>query len=344
VKLAMNVEHLGPLAGAGRALGRLESAGLDLLYVSEHHGADAFTRAGYLACCTQRAQIVTDVVNVFSRSAPVIAMSAATCDELSGGRFVLGLGTSSPSIVEGFHGIPYRRAISRTLDYVEVCRKVWRREALVHAGRAISIPSPAASEPRKPLKFVDRPVRERIPIWWASIADRAVEATAELAEGWLPAWFIPERCEELYGPQLRAGLARRSSELDALEVSARIHVAIGKGLDTAELLAPARGHMALLIGGLGSGPGNFYHRLGERYGFVEEVFRMQELYRAGNREGAAAAVPGAWIEGISAIGSRDHVAERMAAFAAAGVTVLEMVPYGDPVAIAAELRDILDRT
>jgi F420-dependent oxidoreductase-like protein len=342
MKLAMHVRHLGDLRAAHGLIADLESAGLDVFNVSEAYTFDAVSQVGYLAALTTRAEIATTILNVFSRSAATIAMTAAGCDALTGGRFVLGLGTSGPQVIEGFHGVPFGSGVSRVRDYIEVTRKVLRREPLVYRGRTVTVPLTASDggTERRPLKLIDHPVRDRVPIWWASITARAVEATAEMADGWLPAWFTPEQVDRIYRDSLDAGLARRSPDLGPLEISAQVVVGIGEDVDAVgSVLRPG---LALYVGGMGSRATNFYNRLAVRYGYADVAAQLQELYLSGRREEAQAAVPADWIAGMTLAGPRERVRERLAAYRQAGVTVLDVQPYRDPVRAVADLRELLD--
>jgi F420-dependent oxidoreductase-like protein len=342
MKLALHVRHLGDLRQARALVHDLESAGLDVINVSESYTFDAASQVGYLAAISERVEIATSILNVFSRSAAAIAMTAAGCDALSGGRFVLGLGTSGPQVIEGFHGILYEKGVERIRDYIEVTRKVLRREPLQHQGPTVTIPLPsgAPGEQRRPLKLISHPVRDRVPIWWAAITGRAAESAAEVADGWLPAWFIPEQVERVYGERLRAGRARRSPELAPLEISAQ--AAVGLGEDPDEVADSLRPGLALYVGGMGSRATNYYNRLGIRYGYGEEAARMQELYLAGRRADAEAAVPRDWIAAMTLAGSREQVRERLTVYRDAGVTVLDVNPYRDAVRTIAGLREVID--
>jgi F420-dependent oxidoreductase-like protein len=343
VKLALHVRHLGDLREARALVHDLESAGLDVINVSESYTFDAVSQVGYLAAITERVEIATTILNVFSRSAAAIAMTAASCDALTGGRFVLGLGTSGPQVIEGFHGIPYEKGIDRIHDYIEVTRKVLRREPLEHTGPTVTIPFPSAvpGESRRPLKLINHPVRSRVPIWWAAITGRAVETAAEVADGWLPAWFIPDQIDKVYGARLSAGRSRRSPELGPLEISAG--VAVGLGEDPEAVADSLRPGLALYVGGMGSRATNYYNRLGIRYGYAEEAALMQELYLGGRRAEAEAAVPREWIGAMTIAGSRQQAGERLAAYRDAGVTVLDVNPYGgDAVRTIAGLRELVD--
>ena len=339
MKLAMHVSHLGDLTQARSMVADLESAGVDVFNVSEAYGFDAISQVGFLAAITKRAQIATTIVNVFSRTASVVAMTAAGCDYVSGGRFMLGLGTSGPQVIEGFHGVPFAHGVSRVRDYIQVTRQVLRREPVRYSGRTVQVPLAGPVE-RRPLKLINHPVRDRIPIWWASIANSAVEATAEVADGWLPAWFVPELVDDVYGKALEAGMTRRPSTLEQLEISA--DVVAGPGADPTSVADSLRPGLALYVGGMGSRETNFYNRLAISYGYEREARTLQDLYLSGRRDEAAAAVPSSWIERMTIAGDRGRMADRVAAYRAAGVTSLDVRPYGDPVEVIARLREVVD--
>src|SRR4051812_4058 len=326
----------------------LEHAGLDVVWVGEAYTFDAVSLMGYLAGKTERVQIGAGILNVNSRTAALMAMTFAGLDYVSDGRAICGLGASGPQVIEGFHGVPYEMPLTRIEEYMDVCRQVWRRQPLVYDGRTVHVPLPEGRGTGlgKPLKLINRPVRDSIPIWWASLLGKAVEATAERAEGWLPLLFIPERADRVWGDHLRAGLAKRSPELPPLEICAGGPVASGEALvgERGERIGDrARRGIALYVGGRGAGGKNFYNALARRYGFVDEAIEIQDLYLSGQKDAAAAKVPAEWLEKSHLVGPRSYVAERVAAFKEAGVTVLSVTPIGpDPVKTIDELRSIID--
>src|SRR5881227_3415062 len=201
-----------PFAEVAARVADLERAGLDAVLVPEAYSFDAVSQVGYLAARTERLEIGTGIVNVYSRSATLLGQTAAGCDYVSGGRFLLGLGVSGPQVIEGFHGIPYERPRSRTLDCIEVVRKVVAREVLVHEGPTVEVPlrDGRGTGLGKPLKLINRPVRPAVPIWWAAMLGKAVESAAEVADGWMPLMFVPEAADDVWGAALAAGRARRS--------------------------------------------------------------------------------------------------------------------------------------
>ena len=348
MRLSMAINYSGGFRESARQVVELEKAGLDIVWVAEAYSFDAISQMGYLAAITDRVQIGSGIVNVYSRTPALMAMTFAGLDYVSDGRAICGLGASGPQVIEGFHGVAYEKPMTRIKEYIEVCRKVWKREVLTYDGETVQIPLPPdrGTGLGKPLKLINKPVRDYIPIWWASLMGRSVEATAEHADGWLPIMFNPERCDRVWGEQLRAGLAKRSSDLASLEISAGGMVAIGDDLvgDKArKIFDLARPTVALYVGGMGARGKNFYNDVARRYGYVDEAIEIQDLYLSGKKEEAAAKVPADWIEKANLVGPRSYIAERVGAFKHAGVTVLSVNPIGgDPVRTVETLRDIVD--
>ena len=346
MKIATQFEPQPTLMEAIQRIVDLEGAGLDQVLVPESYGFDALTIAGQLAARTQRLEIGTGIINVFSRSAALVAMSAATLDEMSGGRFVLGLGASGPQVIEGFHGIAYRKPVARVADYTAACRMTWRREPLVVDGAAVTVPLANTAEPRRPLKLINRPQRAGIPIYWASIMPRAVTDMAATADGWLPAFFMPEKHLDVWGDDLQAGLARRPAELGPLQITAGGIVAIGEmtASERAAILDIARPNAALYIGGMGAPGKNFYNTICQAYGFAEAAAEVQDRFLSGDREGAARAIPNELLESMHLVGSVEQVTARVEAYRAAGVDTLLVDPVGDaPGETLGRLRAIIDR-
>jgi F420-dependent oxidoreductase-like protein len=343
VKLTTLVPYAADFHSTARTVVAMEKAGLDSVLVPEAYSFDAISQIGYLAAVTERLEIGTGLINVFSRSAALLGMTAAGCDYVSGGRFFLGLGASGPQVVEGFHGVAYDHPLARTREVIEVVRAVLRREVIEHHGPTIDIPVPAAKGTGlgRPMKLINHPVRSEVPIWWASLKAGAVRATAEIADGWLPMLYVPERAERVWGDELRRGAMARSTDLASLEIAAGGPVAIGDGLDVQALRDLSRPFVALYVGGMGARGKNFYNDIAVAYGFGEEARTIQELYLDGKKKEAEAAVPEALLEGLTLIGPRGYVADRLAAFRAAGVTRLNVEPIGDPVETITSLRDLL---
>ena len=305
----------------------LERAGLDIVWVAEAYGLDAPSQLGYLAARTSRIELGSAILPIYSRTPVLLAQTAAGIDALSEGRFILGLGASGPQVIEGWHAVPYSKPLERTREIIDICRRVWRREVITNDGLyRIPLPPDEGTGLGKPLKLINRPVREHIPIWIAAMGPKNVEMAAEVADGWFPFLFVPERAREVWGASLDAGSARRAPELGTLEIAAGGLAAVGEGLE--QLRELARPMAALYIGGMGAKGRNFYNTLTRRYGYDKEADEIQELYLSGKKDEAAALVPGELLEKTSLVGPPGYVKERIAAYREAGVTVLNVTAIG----------------
>ncbi|MDA8063112.1 MAG: LLM class F420-dependent oxidoreductase [Actinomycetota bacterium] len=332
----------GGFQEAARRVASYEAVGLDLVWVAEAYGFDSPSFMGFLAARTSRVRIASGILPIYSRTPALIAMTAAGLDSLSEGRFELGLGASGPQVVEGWHGVAFDAPVGRTREIVSICRQIWARKApLVHDGRYYQLPLPAerGSGLGKPLKIITHPLRPRIPVWLAALGERNVALAAEVADGWLPFLFLPERAEQVWGDALRSGGARRDPALGPLQVSAGGLLAIGDGDEVLAVRDLARSSVALYLGGMGAKGHNFYNDLACRYGFESEAASIQELYLSGHKQEAEALVPDELLALTSLAGPRGWVAERVAAFAEAGVTHLQVTPV--PTAGRSEL-DLLE--
>ncbi len=311
---------------AANQVAELEKCGVDLALVAEAYSYDAISQLGYLAAKTSTIELGTGVVPIYSRTPTLLAMTAAGVDYVSDGRFRLGIGTSGPQVVEGFHGVPFDAPLGRTREVVEICRQVWRREKVQFAGKHYQVPLPSdrGTGLGKPLKLINHPVRERIPITIAALGPKNVELTAEIAEGWQPVFYYPEKAADVWGDALRAGEAKRDPALGPLDVMVSAGLAIGD--DVEDRLAWAKPQLALYIGGMGARGRNFYHNLATRYGYGDVADRIQDLYLAGDKAEAIAAVPDELVRNVSLVGSAGFVKERLAAFAEAGVTTMLVHP------------------
>ena len=326
----------------------LESAGLDVAWVPEAYSFDAVSLLGFLAASTDRLELASGILPVYTRTPTLTAMTAASLDALSGGRFILGLGVSGPQVIEGWHGLAYDKPLARTRETIEICRKVWaREEPLTHAGRAYTLPLPPEQGTGlgKPLRIINHPLRPRIPIWVASLGEQNVALTAEVAEGWLPVFFVPDKWEQAFGSAVAAGTAKRDPSLPPLEIAAGGLCAFTDDSDEAgRLLDQARPQAALYIGGMGAVGRNFYNALICRYGWEAEAAEIQQLFLAGKKQEAEAAVPVELLELTSLVGSEGFVKDRLAAFQAAGVTVLNITPAGpDPIRTVSRLKELISR-
>jgi F420-dependent oxidoreductase-like protein len=345
VKLSTQLNYAGGFAEAARQTAELEKVGLDVVWVAEAYGYDAPSLMGYLAAKTERVQIGAAILPIYTRTPTLIAMTAAGVDALSGGRCVLGLGASGPQVIEGFHGVPYDRPLTRTREIIEVCRTVWAREApLTHDGAAYHIPLPAGQGTGlgKALKIIGHPERARIPIWVAALGEKNVAMTAEVADGWLPLFFVPEKAKDVFADALATGTAKRDPSLDTLQIAAGGLLAIGEESDVAPIRELGRATAALYIGGMGAKGKNFYNALACRYGYEKEAAEIQDLYLSGHKAEAAAKVPDELLEATSLCGPEGYIKERLAAFAEAGVTHVNVTPIGaDPVALLEKVRSWL---
>jgi F420-dependent oxidoreductase-like protein len=326
VRIGIQASYSGGFQETAAEIRDLEAAGLDLAMVAEVYTFDAVSQLGYLAAVTERVQLLSGIFPIYSRTPALTAMTAAGLDFVSGGRFTLGLGASGPQVIEGWHGVPYDAPLQRTREIVEICRQVWRRERLDYHGKKYSVPLPAdqGTGLGKPLKLINTPVRERIPVMLAALGPKNVELAAEIAEAWEPIFFVPEKAAAVWGESLEAGRAKRAPELGDLQVITGVPVAIGD--DVEPLLDIVRPAFALYIGGMGARGKNFYNDLAVRYGYEAEAKTIQDLYLDGKKNEAAAAVPDELVRAASLIGPESYVAERIAAFEEAGVTTLMLQP------------------
>jgi F420-dependent oxidoreductase-like protein len=291
------------------------------------------SQLGYVAAKTSRVQLASGIMQLYTRTPTLTAMTAAGLDYVSGGRFTLGLGSSGPQVIEGFHGVRFDAPVGRMREYIEICRRVWARQRLEYKGRFYQVPLPPdqGTGLGKPLKLVNTPERTRIPVMVAAIGPRNVELAAELAEGWQPILFHPGRAAEVFGPSLDRGGQKRDPALGPIDIAVQSVVAIGPDVHHHHR-DQVRQELALYIGGMGAPGTNYYNELAGRYGYPEAAARIQELYLGGRRDEATAAVPDELVDATSLIGTQDEVAQRLAALRAAGVTTLIAKPVGPEVA------------
>src|SRR4051794_999833 len=322
----------------------LEEAGLDTVWVPEAYGFDSPTLMGYLAAKTERVEIGSAILNIYSRTPSALLQTAAGLDNVSQGRAIIGLGASGPQVIEGFHGVPYDKPLGRTREIIELIRSGLRRETLVHDGTfTLPLPDGQGTGLGKPLKLLTRPERPSIPLYIAALGPKSVEGAAEYADGWLPFLFVPERSGRVWGDSLARGTAKRQEGLAPLEISAGGLVAIGEGPETKAAFDLARPMVALYVGGMGARGKNFYNDLMCRYGYEREAKEIQDLYLGGNKRDAEKLVPAELLEWGNLVGPASYVKERIAAFAEAGVTNLQVMPAGDdPAATIRQLRELVD--
>jgi F420-dependent oxidoreductase-like protein len=334
----MILDHLEDFEETADLLQDYEKAGLQLVAAGESYSFDAVSRLSYLAARTKTVEIASAILQVYSRTPALLAMTAAGLDSVSRGRFTLGIGASGPQVVEGFHGVPYDAPLGRTREVVEICRKVWRREPLVHDGKHYTVPLPTGqgTELGKPLKLINHPVRNRIPISIAALGPANVALVAEVAESWQPLFFHPHHVGTAWGEALGKGFSKRDPELGPLDIMLQLPFAVTEPTD--EVLQPIRNQLARYIGGMGPRERNFYNQLARRYGFNAEATEIQDLYSAGRKEDAAKAVPDDLVRAVSLVGTGEHLERQVDEFAAAGVTTLLLKPLAaDP---SQRVRDV----
>ncbi|MEU4320382.1 LLM class F420-dependent oxidoreductase [Nocardia fluminea] len=329
MRIGLSINYTDGFKETAAEVADLERAGLDIVFVPEAYSFDAVSALGFLAARTERVQLASGILQLYTRTPSLTAMTAAGLDYVSDGRFILGIGASGPQVIEGFHGVPYDAPIGRTRELLEICRTVWRREKLNYQGKYYQIPLPAerGTGLGKELKLINHPVRADIPVLLAALGPKNVELAAEVANGWQPIFFLPEKAKDVWGDALAAGKAKRDPALGELDIFAGPALAIGENVTG--LLEFVKPHLALYIGGMGAKGKNFYHTLATKYGYGEAADRIQELYLAGDKQAATQAVPDELVRDVSLIGPESFVKERIAAMAEAGVTTLNVTPIAE---------------
>ncbi len=294
-------------------LQQAEAMGYRCIWTAEAYGSDAATPLAAIGAQTTTLEIGSGIFQMPARTPAMTAMTAATLDDLTGGRFRLGLGLSGPQVVEGWHGVPYGKPLTRTREYVSIVRKILAREAPVtHEGVEYQIPyrGEGATGLGKPLKLIGS-AHPDIPIYLAAIGPKNVALTAEIADGWLPIFWSPERAPDAYRESLEAGFAASGEDgkADRFDIVPSVTVIVSDDLEGAR--AQLRPQLALYIGGMGAKGKNFYNDLAARYGFEEAAATVQDLYLAGDKDAAAAAIPDELIDEVALIGPRERIAERL---------------------------------
>jgi F420-dependent oxidoreductase-like protein len=343
MKLGLNVAYWGLGITPGdqlRMVEEAEAAGFDSVWAAEAYGSDAATVLAWLAAQTERIRIGSAIFQMPARSPAMTAMTAATLDELSGGRMILGIGPSGPQVAEGWHGQPFARQLRRTREYVEILRKALARERLEYSGEMYELPLPDGQG--KALKLMIAPVQERIPIYIAAIGPKNTALVGEIADGWIPFLFSAEHAKELRGP-LDEGAARAGRDLDdgSFEIAPTVNVCIDDDIEAArDVMRP---FLALYVGGMGSKEKNFYNAMMRRYGFEEAADEVQDLYLSGKKEEAAAALPADFIDSVCLVGPADRVREGLAMYRDAGVgTLLTTIVAPDVETRCATIRQLAE--
>ncbi|MGW0735497.1 LLM class F420-dependent oxidoreductase [Streptomyces sp. NPDC002851] len=300
--------------------------GYAVCWAAEAYGSDAATVLAWVAAQTERIDVGSAIFQIPARQPAMTAMTAATLDTLSGGRFRLGLGVSGPQVSEGWYGVKFDKPLARTREYVEIVRKVMSRERLSYEGEHWTLPLPDG--PGKPIKLTVHPAREHIPLYIAAIGPKNLQQTGEIAEGALLIFPSADHLEDTAIRHIRAGREKAGLTMDGFDVCPTVPLAVGedKNLDT--LADTFRPYTALYVGGMGSPKQNFYNKLAQRMGYEKEAAEVQAKYLAGDKDGAAAAVPQQLIDQTTLLGSVDRIADRMRAYAEAGVTTLTLSPSG----------------
>ncbi len=324
MKLGLHIGYWGLWGGAEEqraAVLAAESLGYDSVWTAEAYGSDAATVLAWLAGQTSRIRLGAGIFQIPGRSAAMTAMTAATLDQLSGGRMILGLGSSGPQVSEGWHGQRFGQQLRRTREYVDIVRMALARERVEYHGQTLELPLP--NGPGRALKLTIAPVQEQIPIYLAAIGPRNTELAGEIADGWLPTLFSPEHVGA-FRDRLREGAARSGRSLEGFEIAPQVSVHISEDIVAARDLV--RPMLALYVGGMGSREQNFYNRLVKEYGFEQAAAEVQNLYLAGDRDAACRALPDALIDRVCLVGGRERVADRLAAYRDAGVGTLLASP------------------
>jgi F420-dependent oxidoreductase-like protein len=344
VRLGLNVGYWtwGAFDETVALVREAEGLGYAVAWVAEAYGSDAVTALTWIAARTERIEVGTAILQIPARTPTMTAMTAASLDMLSGGRLRLGLGVSGPQVSEGWHGVRFAKPLARTREYVDIVRMALRRERVRYDGDTYRLPLPDG--PGKALFLQVHPLRADIPIYLAAIGPKNLELTGEIADGWLPVFYDPR-----FGPEhlehIRAGRARAGKSMDGFDVAPALGLSVGE--DVAACADPLRGYTALYVGGMGSREQNFYNDLAVRMGYGDAAAAVQQHYLARDYEAAMAAVPAEFIDATSLLGPRERLADRLVEFAEAGVTTLNVMPYGatpdERVAAIRTLAEALDK-
>lgn len=324
MRLGLNIWYatgrVSPPIGLVQEADRL---GYHSVWAAEAYGSDTVTILSWLGALTERIHLGTGIMQMPARTPAMTAMTAVTLNELSGGRFLLGMGLSGPQVVEGWHGRPYGRPLGKSREYVSIVRSVIARERLEHHGEHYRIPYDGddATGLGIPLKLTIHPTSD-IPIYLAAIGPRNIALTGEVADGWLPVFWSPESGPTLFGPALREGFGRsgEAGKEERFDIAPTVPVVLTDDPDQARW--GVRPLLALYIGGMGAKGQNYYTKLATRYGYGEEAERIQDLYLAGQKEAAVAAVSDALVDELCIIGPREAIEDRLEAWRESGVTTL----------------------
>ena len=345
MKLGLNLGYWGAGNDANNlALAReADVIGYSLVWAAEAYGSDAATVLAWVAAQTERIDVGSAVFQIPGRTPANTAMTAATLDTLSGGRFRLGLGVSGPQVSEGWHGVRFNKPLARTREYTDIVRMALRRERVKYDGEFFTLPLPDG--PGRALTLTVHPARDYIPMYLAAVGPKNLELAGEAFDGWLAIFFAPESSAELLS-HLKNGRAIAGKTLEGFDVVPTVPVVIGDDLE--QCAAAVRAYAALYIGGMGSREQNFYNQLAVRMGYEKEANEIQEKYLARDYAGAAAAVPMEFIDRTALIGPRERIRDRLPAYAEAGVTTLTVASYvgtlAEQVQTLRTMAELLDET
>ncbi len=329
MKLAINIGYWA--GGTGTDLTFIEEAeklGYGSVWVAESWGSDAVSVLSWIAARTATIDVGAGILQMPARTPAMTAMTAVTLNELSGGRFRLGLGLSGPQVVEGWHGVAYGKPLGKTREYVSIVRNaIARKEKLTHQGDHYQIPYAGADSTGlgKPLKLMTHP-RHPVPVYLAAIGPKNVTLTAEIADGWLPIFYSPERAGAIYGPLLETGFAKSGEEnkADRFDTVASLQAVVTDDVESAR--NQVRPVLALYIGGMGAKGKNFYNDLACRYGYEEAATKIQDLYLSGKKMEAIRSVPDALVDELSLIGTKEMISDRLDVWRESAVTTLALMP------------------
>jgi F420-dependent oxidoreductase-like protein len=323
VRLGLNTGYWGSSPDDNLELAKeADRLGFHSVWTAEAYGSDAVSPLVWLAAQTERIKVGTAIMQMTARTPAMTAMTAATIDLLTGGRMLAGIGASGPQVVEGWHGVPYGKPVTRAREYVEIMRKIWRREApLEHHGEHYDIPCSDGSGLGKPLKLIIHPLRSSIPIYLAAVGPKNVALAAEISDGWLPIFFSPRRMQ-IYREWLDEGFAKRLENNEPANFDIAPTVTIQMGDDLGACHNAVKPNLALYIGGMGARDKNFYFNIACRYGYEAAAHKIQDLYLAGKKMEAAMAVPDELVDEVALCGPKARIAERVELWKTSGITTL----------------------
>ena len=298
--------------------------GLYAVWTAEAYGSDAVAPLAWLGPQTERIRLGTAIMQMPGRTPANAAMTAMTLNQLSGGRFLMGLGLSGPQVVEGWHGVSYARPLSRSREYVSIVRQIFRKERVTLDGNVYQLPYEGedATGLGKPLKTT-LDADPDIPIYLAALGPKNVALTAEIADGWLPIFFSPRQYDDVYRPHVEEGLSRAGKSMETFDIAPMVSVVIDESLEACyNALRPM---LALYLGGMGSRDRNFYNDLAVRYGYEAAAHEVQELYLSGRKFEAMSKIPGGLIDEVALVGPKERVKERLQSWRESPITTLNMM-------------------